>query len=205
MMLRQMVQLHLFVAMEAVALALASGAMAQGVTGPRYPIANTDIAKELVVVGVNVNASQVHIPVGISATVASPKLEFVAAESMKDGQARLELRCAETSECLPFFATLDVNDAARVSAEIRLKAGASATASRPTALQMRAGSGSQTQLRVGSHAVLVIRAGHLDIHLPVMAIDTGAVGQQVRVCTLDRKKVFHGTVTAEGTVTGVME
>jgi hypothetical protein len=27
----------------------------------------------------------------------------------------------------------------------------------------------------------------------------------VRVCTLDRKKVFHGTVTAEGTVTGVME
>jgi flagella basal body P-ring formation protein FlgA len=45
----------------------------------------------------------------------------------------------------------------------------------------------------------------LDIHLPVMAIYTGAVGQQVRVCTLDRKKVFHGTVTAEGTVTGVME
>jgi flagella basal body P-ring formation protein FlgA len=50
-----------------------------------------------------------------------------------------------------------------------------------------------------------MRDGHLDIHLQVLAIDTGTIGQQVRVSTLDRKKVFHGIVTGSATVTGEME
>jgi flagella basal body P-ring formation protein FlgA len=45
----------------------------------------------------------------------------------------------------------------------------------------------------------------LNIRLQVVAMDSGAVGQQVRVCTLDRRKVFHGTVMDEETVAGVME
>ena len=41
--------------------------------------------------------------------------------------------------------------------------------------------------------------------LQVLVIDSAAIGQQVRVCTLDRKKVFHATVTGEGTLTGGIE
>jgi flagella basal body P-ring formation protein FlgA len=53
--------------------------------------------------------------------------------------------------------------------------------------------------------VLRICSGHLDIHLQVLAMDSGLIGQQVRVCTLDRKTVFHAVVTGEATVTGAME
>ena len=50
--------------------------------------------------------------------------------------------------------------------------------------------------------MLTIRDGHLNIRLQVLAIDSGRMGQHVRACTLDRKKVFRATVTGEDTVTG---
>jgi hypothetical protein len=181
-------------------------AMAQGLNGSRYPITETDIAKELNVAGIDVDASRVHLPVHMDAAEASPKLEIVTAQPLRGSQLRLELRCPTTSECLPFLAMLDVDDANLVSAAIRLKIG-SANTSRQ---QMASRGGIQVnedrpKLKVGSRAVLDMRDGQMEIHLQVLAIDSGSIGQQVRVCTLDRKKVFQATVTGEGTVTGVMK
>ena len=185
---------------------LAGCAMAQGLNGSRYPITERDIARELNVAGIDVDASRVHLPVRMDAADASPKLEIVTAQPLRDSQLRLELRCPTTSECLPFLAMLDVDDANLVSAAIRLKIG-SANTSRQ---QMASRGGIQVdedrpKLKVGSRAVLEMRDGHMEIHLPVLAIDSGSVGQQVRVCTLDRKKVFQATVAGEGTVTAVMK
>ena len=187
-------------------LSLAGCAMAQGLNGSRYPITETDIAKELNVAGIDADASRVHLPVHMDAADASPKLEIVTAQPLRDRQLRLELRCSTTSECLPFLAMLDVDDANLVAAAIRLKIGLANT-SRP---QMAPRGVIQVdedrpKLKVGSRAVLDMRDGQMEIHLQVLAIDSGSIGQQVRVCTLDRKKVFQATVTGEGTVTGVMK
>lgn len=186
-------------------LVLANAAMAQGLTGSRYPISESDITKELGVIGVSVNASQVHLLAHVSAAVASPKLEVVRAEPLGNNQVRVELRCPTVDECIPFFASLDVNDANLVSAEIKAKTSLATPGSHQTALRLGGEPVTRPQLRVGSRAVLTIRDGHLDIHLRVLAIDSGAIGQQVRVCTLDRKKVFHATVTGESTVDGEIE
>ena len=191
-------------------------ATAQGLNGSRYPITERDIAKELDVVGIDVGASQIHIPVHMDAADASPKLEIVAAQPLGDSQLRLELRCPATSECLPFLAILDVKDANLVSAAIRLKIGSANTSRQQmtsqggTQVDQERGSGVSTRedrprLKVGSRAVLEMRDGQMEIHLQVLAIDSGSIDQQVRVCTLDRKKVFQATVTGEGTVTGVMK
>lgn len=184
-------------------IAAAGTAFAQDLPGSRYPISKADIARELGVVGVSVGASQVHVPAGMSATSVSPKLEIVTVEPLGN-QVRLQLRCSTIAECLPFFATLAVKDANLVSAEIRLKSAGATAASRQMAMQSESPV-SQPQIRVGSHAVLIMQDGHLDIHLQVLAIDAGVLGQQVRVSTLDRKKVFHATVTGEGIVTGAIE
>ena|ERR1700761_3687831 len=192
---------------------VAGSAMAQGVNGSRYPITATDVAKELGVAGINLDASQIHLPVNMNASSASPNLEIVTVRSLKDNHVRLELRCRTTSECLPFLATLDIEDADALTAAIRLKAdstnSASPKVSQPGGMQidqeLRGFRGDRGRLRVGSQAVMEIRDGHIDIHLQVLAIDSGSIGQQVRVCTLDRKKVFHATVTGEGSVSGVME
>jgi hypothetical protein len=187
------------------ALLLASVDMAQGLTGSRYPISESDITKELSVLGVSVDASQVHLPAYVSAATASPKLGVVTAQPLGAGQVRIELRCPTAEECLPFFASLDVKDANLVSADIQLKTASATAAGHQTEVWVGEESVSRPQLRVGAHAVLTIREGHLDIHLQVLVIDTGAIGQQVRVCTLDRKKVFHATVTGEDTVAGGIE
>jgi hypothetical protein len=189
----------------AAVLVLLTGAVtAQGLPGSRYPISAADIAKELAVVGINMQTSQVHIPAGMSAAGISPNLEIVTAEPIGHDQVRLELRCATVGECLPFFAILDVEKAKLVSAELQLKSQGAA-AGHQTATQVIASRSSQPQVRGGSRVVMIIQDDHMDIHLHVLAIDTGAMGQQVRVSTFDRKKIFHATVTGEGTVTGVIE
>lgn len=188
----------------AVLIVAGGAAFAQGLSGSRYPISKADIAKELGVAGVSVEASQVHVPAGMSAASISPKLEIVAVEPIGNDQVRLQLRCSTIAECLPFFATLHVKEANLVSAEIRLKSAGATVANHQMVMQGE-GPVSQPPIRVGSHAVLIMQDGHLDIHLQVLAIDAGLLGQQVRVSTLDRKKVFHATVTGEGTVTGAIE
>lgn len=188
----------------AASLLLANVVMAQGLAGSRYPISELDVAKELNVLGVSLDASQVHLPAHMSAAISSPKLEVVAAQSLGNNQVRIELRCPKTKECLPFFASLDVNGANLVSAGIERTVAATAV-SRETAVRIGREPPSRPELRVGSHAVLTIRDGHLNIRLQVLAIDSGTMGQHVRVCTLDRKKVFRATVTGEDTVTGEIE
>jgi len=181
-------------------LLLATMGAAQGIADIRYRIAEADVAKELRVLGLNVSASQVHLPTYISSTTEAPKLEIFAARTIGTNQVRLELNCPTSSECLPFFATVDVEEPDSFSAEVRLKLRRAIGPNRQPTLPSK-----EARLTVGSHAVLVIRDGHVDIHLQVLAIDSGAIGQQVRVCTLDRKKVFRATVTGEGTVMGMTE
>jgi len=179
---------------------LATMACAQGIAGTRYRIAEADVTKELSAIGLNVGASQVHFPAYISSATETPKLEILAAGASGANQVRLELSCPTASECLPFFATVDVEEPDLFSAEVRLKIRNAITPNRQPTLPSK-----EARLTVGSHAVLVIRDGHVDIHLQVLAIDSGAIGQQVRVCTLDRKKIFRATVTGEGIVTGIAE
>ena len=60
-MLGERSQSRLFgILLTAASLLLANAAMAQGLTGSRYPISEADVAKELGVLGVSVDASQVH-------------------------------------------------------------------------------------------------------------------------------------------------
>lgn len=198
-------QFRLFRMLQMSAMALvASAAVAQGLTGSRYLISEADIVKQLSVLGVSVDVSQVHLPLHMSAAVVSPKLEIVTAQSMGGDQVRVECRCGEASDCLPFLATVVVRDSDLVAAEIRSRIGL-ATGGQQTLLRNGLSAGTRVRLGVGSRAVLIIRDGHLDIRLQVLAIDSGTIGQQIRVCTLDRKKVFHAIITGEGTLAGVLE
>lgn len=180
-------------------------ALGQDFGSARYAISAADVLKAISASGVNVKLNQVHVPVHMSASIASPNLQFVAAVPEDDDQVRLELRCPIATECLPFFATLEVKDAHVVAEQLQSKSDPVNNEIQQTTLQRGENHNNQPRIRVGSSAMLIIRDGHLDIHLKVVAIDSGVVGQQVRVSTLDRKKVFHATVTDQGVVTGVLE
>lgn len=192
----------------AAAMLLADAVLAQDLASTRFPISEADVAKTLTSVGVNVSASAVHLPLQMIASTPAAQLEIVAMKPIADHQLHLELRCHAPSECIPFIATVDVPDSKRIAADVRTTtdlAAASNNRSINGESRTMAVTGGHTSLRAGTRAVLQIRDGHLDIHLQVLAIDSGSVGEQVRVSTLDHKKIFHATVTGEGTVTGVME
>ena len=131
-------------------LMLASAATAQGLIGSRYPISGADIAKALSAVGVSVEASQVRVSSYMSAAIDSPKLEIVTAKPMGYNQVRLELHCATTAECLPFFATVDVKNADLISGELfSAKSVVATSTGHQAAGQIGAGLSSQARLRVG--------------------------------------------------------
>lgn len=189
----------------AVLVLVVNGCAAQELTGPRYQISEADIANKLTAIGIGVNPSQVHLAAHIGASVQSPKLEISAVEPTGDDRVDLELHCSAAAECLPFFAAVNVQNVNSFVAEVQAKRPTPTPKDHQATSSIGASTASSARLKVGSQVLLIVRDGHMEIHLQVLTIDSGAIGQQVRVCTLDRKKVFRGTVTNETTVSGEME
>jgi Chaperone for flagella basal body P-ring formation len=190
--------------------------VAQSKSSTRYPISEAMVALAMQTKGLDVKPSEVHLPMILSAAGESPQLEIASAERLDDGRLRVQLRCRNATECLPFNATLDV-PAGAISQEVGvLKAlsGAPISASAralhatgvdQTRLLNAEAHSAATALRVGSHVTLVLTGGHMQINLPAIAMDSAAPGTDVRVCTPDRKQTFHGTVVDATTVKGLVE
>ena len=182
---------------------LTSATAAQCLSAPRYAISQENIADELRGIGLSVDLSEVHLPRGITATIEAPKLEIVTAQPVGERQLRLELRCSTVSECLPFFAIVDVKESGGAIEKIRLNSGLATSEHRQLALPLDKSLMLQPGLRVGDHALLTIRDVHLDIHLQVLAVDTGGVGRHCKGCLHSiARRYSDATVTGEGTVAG---
>jgi Chaperone for flagella basal body P-ring formation len=174
----------------------------------RYPITGPMVANFLQANGVNVTSAQVRLPMELTAATPDPQLEIVGTQTGRDGELRLELRCQRAGECLAFSALVYVGDEKAIPvakkpehssdklASIRSLSGATG----PAVLRSNS-----PGLRVGSQVVLLIEDGQMQIHLPVVAMDSGSSGGRVRVCTLNRKKVFQAVVVDAGVVRGVIE
>jgi hypothetical protein len=177
------------------------------------------VARGLETDGLDVKPSDVHLPMILSASTPSPDLEITATERVADGRVRLQLRCRKAGECVPFDAMLDVRSAAAVAAEAGVKSassggvtkignpgnagsipGGESLGSSPAGIANRT-----STLRAGSKVMLVLKDDYMTIHMPVIALDSGAPGSGVRVCTADRKKTFHATVVDQTTVMGVVD
>ncbi|HZQ43560.1 MAG TPA: flagella basal body P-ring formation protein FlgA [Acidobacteriaceae bacterium] len=191
----------------------ASLAFAQQPRGMHYSITATAIANLLRANGTNVTSSQVHLPMELTAAIPEPHLEIVRTRRVTDHELDLEVHCQATSECLPFDALVDVNDANTITAG----AHTGGSFDRPSrqagveeviessSLPVESTASTSDQLRVGAHAVLVIVDGPMRIHLPVIAMDSGSKGTLIRVSTLDRKKIFHALVVDGATVQGTLQ
>jgi len=192
--------------------------MAQGARSARYPMSSAVVARALEANGLDVKPSDVHLPMILSASTPSPDLEITATERLAAGRVRLQLRCRKAGECVPFNATLDVRTSSAVSAETGVKStsrGESTIGSLRNAGSIPEGESLESSpvaiknktptLRAGSKVMLVLRDDYMTIHMPVIALDSGAPGAGVRVCTADRRKTFHATVVDQTTVMGVVD
>ncbi|HEX5284314.1 MAG TPA: flagella basal body P-ring formation protein FlgA [Bryocella sp.] len=190
----------------------ASLAFAQQRQEMHYPITEATVANLLRAKGTNVTSSQVHLPMQLTATTAEPRLEIVATHRVAEHELDLEVRCQAAGECLPFDALVDLKNANTIgeaayggaSSDISARHFSAHDVAELPSLQGES-IASPDYLRVGARAVLVIVDGGMRIHLPVVAMDSGSKGTRIRVCTLDRKKIFDVVVVDGGTVQGAVE
>ena len=169
---------------------------AQG--GPvRYPLTGNSIANALTVAGASVIAADIALPSAMTATAPSPQLALQSAGLSGPTQLRVRVTCSVAGQCLPFMVIADLHDNATALAALHLLAPRN-TAGAP---------GAQTAadlLRAGQHATLLLEDDRMRISLPVISLDSGAPGTQIRVASLDRKQTYRGVVSDATTVRGAL-
>lgn len=162
---------------------------------PRFPITSADLVAALQQAGLPVSGLTVQLPVAITAREQATALDVRAAVRVSAKSLRLRVECRPVTSCVPFFAAVEfASDQAAQTALNLLHAGPGRLAPVNTA--------EMPQVSAGHRAVLLMQGGHTHITLPVIAIDTGHTGEEVRVTTLDRKQTFRGIVGAGDTVNG---
>jgi hypothetical protein len=198
------------VTLTAALLGLASPLAAQARV--RYSVDEQMVAGALGKQGIAVTSAQVLLPMRITAAEPAPSLVVLRTQKARDGKVQVQMRCTEAKDCLPFLVTLDLPHA---DAEqlLRLSRPASpnesvvsVSADGELAPGKSAQPGSTAPvLRKGQRLVLWMDQGHIEIHIPVVALESGAPGQQVRVATADRKSLYRAFVLDADNAKGIVE
>lgn len=203
-----------FVSLLVGALLVASPALGQEGQTTRYPVTEAAIAQFLNRMEVYVAPSQVHLPMALTSKSYSPDLEITSVEPAGNDTLQVGFRCAKGGECLPFNAIVDGVSSTVLSAKLRRPTGAalddstSGRAAVPPEIKSPVAERDKSSgaiLKAGTRVRLVIRSGHMEIHMPVLAMESGAAGKEVRLCSLDRKKSFRATVIDDKSVIGSAE
>lgn len=190
-------------------LCLAATTLAQG--SQRYAIEPQAIAESLQTKGIEIGPGQVTLSVPMGSTVPHPQLVAYGAERLRDRHSRVALRCMHPGECIPFTATLALDDKTADELLHAINQAPSTGAGGPThsisfgpSLPQAAARPAETAVRPGQQVTIWMEDGHISIHLPAVALDRAGQGDMVRVVTTDRK-IFHALVIDPSNVRGTAE
>ena len=163
----------------------------------RYAITQDDVARALKAAGVTLESSQILTQAILTSAAQAPSLEVSFAGFSNPSSLRFRLACKVTSQCLPFFALAQFTgpNEAYAAQQTLLPRTLPAREKEVTV---------RPRLVAGQHASFLMDDDRMRIRVPVISIDSGPVGAEVRVTSLDRKQMYHGTVMNEETVRGTL-
>ena len=163
----------------------------------RVPLTGVTVAAALAQSGLQVSPEQVQLPAALS-SAGSSELSLSGTELMANGDLRVRMVCSRTRACQPFVALVHASP------------GRDEFSAFSSSQSQRRFSGTEPNrddschVRAGQHAALQLAGAHMQITLPVLVIDSGSIGTQVRVSSLDHKQVFQATVVSATAVRGVL-
>ncbi|HUH61774.1 MAG TPA: hypothetical protein VLZ50_02205 [Terracidiphilus sp.] len=159
----------------------------------RYAITSGQVAAVVSNDGFPVSAGQVTLPAQIVASVPDPVLKVKSIDRTGEGRAVARVECAIAQQCLPFIATL--------AFDTRLTTGPVPLSSlgRIPALPQQP---SPALVRAGTPATLLLEGTHVHITLPVVCLESGAMGQTIRARSPDHRQVYTVQVVREGVLEG---
>jgi hypothetical protein len=157
----------------------------------QVPIGLNQVAAVLASAGVPVGPDQIEALNSIRATQTDPKLKFVSLVPMDGDLAKVRLKCESTRVCLPFYVLVHWRKPGEQKA---------ASPAWPESLEPRTLQKKDILVQRGKNATMVFESKNVRMTLPVLCLQSGGRGQQVRVMSKDVRKIFVARVTGQGTV-----
>jgi hypothetical protein len=147
----------------------------------RVAISPEQVAGAISKAGTNVTAQQVTLLADVVATTSRPALTVDSMERWGDHRMKVRMSCADAG-CLPFYVAVQWGEAEPASTA---PGGRAATTGGPIQTVL---------LRAGSTATLMLEGNHVHIQIPVVCLESGSVGQTIRVTTKDHRQSFLAQV-----------
>lgn len=173
------------------------GVPAKAASG-REAITTGQIAAAIGDAGLQVTASQVSLQTDVVAKTTAPILKVISVGAWAANSSSVRLACVSSEECLPFVVTVrrhptDRADGAAIASNTQRSQHPSIETST-----------SKVVLRSGSPAVLLLEGGHVHIRLAVVCLQSGAVGQTIRVAGRERDHTYLAEVCSDGMLRGLL-
>ena len=171
-----------------------TGASARADDNPRTPISRECILRALHSSGIPILPDQMEQLSGITAAEPNPPLKVLSIDMLDADSDKVLLRCEHPNTCLPFYVLVHWG---------RMEDGSAARPGQPDAEPQHVTSGNLL-VRSGKTVVLMLEGQYIHMTLPVLCLQNGGRGQQVRVISKDTKKRYLARVTGRGVVTSVL-
>jgi hypothetical protein len=170
-----------------------TGASVRADDAPRSPISRERILGALHASGISILPEQMEELSGMTAAEPNPPLKVLSIDMLDGESDKVLLRCEHPNTCLPFYVL------------VHWEQTEGRSAARPEQRENDPAQPSGNLLvRSGKTVVLRLEGAYLHMTLPVLCLQNGGRGQQVRVISKDTKKRYVARVIGRGVVTSVL-
>jgi len=172
-----------------------SMAMPASAASEHYSIRSESVVEAMAVIGMQVSASQITMLTNAVAAIADPRLRVQSMQRWRGNRVMVRLECAGENQCLPFYVSVRLEGPASIAA---LPASGFVIASqsvRPA---------STIAVRAGSPATLFLDGDHVHIRIAVTCMESGSIGQSIRVSGPDRQRIYTAQIVGAGMLKGTL-
>jgi hypothetical protein len=167
------------------AMVLAAVALPAAAATTRAAISTAQVAAAISSAGINITADQVTLLADVAAATPSPTLMVESMERWGDHRTKVRMSCAN-AECVPFYVAVQWQQAQPATAAFGGRAATTTVLAKPAS--------GEIVLRAGATATLLLEIDHVHIQIPVVCLESGALGQTIRVASKDRRQTFMAQV-----------
>ena len=188
---------------------VAAAAYAGVPQAPRCPISVEQAAHAVVFAHPELADDAIELAAPVDSRESTPQLTAGPLERWDTGAgipgstralARIRIHCASEQVCLPFYVMVHLTGDEAKSLALLVRPNSSQRKNPASA----ATAATETGLRSGGRAMLVVDSGRLHLRVPVTCLQGGSAGSTIRVRGLGRGAVYQATVVDGTTVRGTL-
>jgi len=163
-----------------------------------HHITRDEVAQALSHAGIATGPNDVSLAASVVASTANPEVEVLDLQLVRgevDQRLWIRLACRKSGACLPFYASLAWDGSVpKLSNESRF-----------TLREASQNSRSAPTVSSGARMSMVIPSSRSRIQLSVVALQSGNIGQVIRVASPDRKQFYQAEIMGATLVKVMMQ